>query len=90
MKAIAQIKTTGEIIDLKGHDCSLEQAQAYVQTGTDRALIEFVQLTEDGGLMIHEEGLLYSLPVNDLASRMAGIHIVGDVLVIENEEKDFE
>lgn len=92
MKAIAQIKSDGTIIQLSGHDCSLEQAQEYVRSEMPDSLIEFVYIGEDRkyAIVIHEEGLLYELPHNAVASQLAGVSLVGDALVVENEPKDFE
>lgn len=87
MKALTQIKTTGEIIQLHGHDCSLEQAQGYVG-----GLIENAWTSTDKNLTMfcNEEGLLEGLPVNNWASSLIGTPIVGDVLIVKNEKKDFQ
>ncbi len=91
MKAMKQIKASGEIVDLGGHDCSLEQAQNYVATGMKHALIENAWTSQDSKITMfcNEEGLLEELAYNMLASQLIGGHIVGDVLIVENEEKDF-
>jgi len=67
-----------------------------------RTSLNGVKLTgkyEVGGqvMVVHESGLLLGLPVNDAAMDVLGYWrnaaetpIVGDVVIIENEEKDFE
>lgn len=87
MKAVKQIKASGEIINLNGEAGTLEQAQAYVG-----GLIENAYTSPDRKLTIfvNEEGLLEELPYNALTSALVGGHIVGDALIVENEQKDFE
>ncbi len=92
MLALTHIKTTGEIIHLNRKSCDLDMAQSYVSTGMEHALIEHAWTSKDGRLtlFVNEEGLLNDLPYNALASGLVGGHIVGDVLLVENEKKDFE
>ncbi len=87
MLALTHIKTTGEIIHLNRKSCDLDMAQSYVSTGMEHAWT-----SKDGRLtlFVNEEGLLNDLPYNALASGLVGGHIVGDVLLVENEKKDFE
>ena len=47
--------------------------------------IEFVN-TQYGDMIVNEEGLLHGLPVNDVASLLAGKQIVGRVLMEVKEE----
>lgn len=96
MLGIAQIKTTGERIDLGRKHLSLEEAQALVATGTKRSLIELVSLPHNDPdkvgnriMYVHEEGLLESLPLNYSASAIAQQPLVGDVILVENEPSDF-
>lgn len=86
MKALKKITTEGQVIDLGGVDCSLEMAQSCVG-----GLIENAYTSPDRKLTIwcNEEGLLEGLAYNALASQLIGGHIVGDVLIVENQEKDF-
>lgn len=92
MLAIKQIKTDGTIINLGRAPCTLEQAQEYVRTGSEHGYIEVAHNSGDGKftMFCHEEGLLIDLPLNPIASVIANNHIVGDVLIVENEAKDFE
>ncbi len=87
MKAMFQIKTTGEVIALNAVDCTLEMAQEYVG-----GLIENAWTAGDNKLTMwcNEEGLLNGLEYNAIASGLCGGHIVGDCLLVENEKKDFE
>lgn len=91
MLAIAQIKVDGTIVKLGGKPCSLSDAQEFVRSGTDRGLIQPVYFNDDEKhtFFVHEEGLLYNLPINEMASVLMGQTIVGDVLVVENEAKDY-
>ncbi len=92
MLALTHIKHTGEIIHLNRKPCDLHMAQEYVSTGMGHALIENAWTSKDSKLTLwcNEEGLLNDLPYNALASGLVGGHIVGDVLLVENEKKDFE
>lgn len=90
MKALGLFRSNGEIVRLHGVECSLEQAQEFVRSGADKSYIENVPMEDKKAFLVHEEGLLYNLPVNLLASQMAGKQLVGDVLYVEYEDKDFE
>jgi hypothetical protein len=92
MKAILQIKHDGTVNTLNGHDCTLQQAQAYVSSGACDALIQPVYVSDDENYcyFVNEEGLLLDLPFNKLASFMTGQPIVGDMLIVENCLEDFE
>ncbi len=87
MLALTQIKHTGEIIHLNRQACDLATAQGYVG-----GLIENAWTSKDNKLTLfcNEEGLLNDLPYNALASGLVGGHIVGDVLLVENQKEDFE
>ncbi|QDP63905.1 MAG: hypothetical protein Unbinned3992contig1000_19 [Prokaryotic dsDNA virus sp.] len=61
------------------HEPTLEECQQAVG-----GLIEAVYL-DDGRLMyVNENGLIVGLPVNEMASQIAGRHIVGDVVIIRD------
>lgn len=47
-------------------------------------LVEPVELPSGGLLLVNEEGLLQNLPVNPLATFLAGFPIVGDAVFMEN------
>jgi len=64
-------------------DCSLTNLQKLVG-----GWIELVPYTHEHVFVVNEEGGLNSLPINRKASLMAGIRIVGDVIVCEREELD--
>jgi len=38
-------------------------------------------------MLVNEEGLLNSLPINNRASQLADRHIVGDVLIVKTPEE---
>tara|TARA_R110002167_G_scaffold23193_1_gene82571 strand:+ start:723 stop:965 length:243 start_codon:yes stop_codon:yes gene_type:complete len=61
-------------------ELNLEQKQEIVG-----GFIEFVN-TQYGDMIVNEEGLLHGLPVNDVASLLAGKQIVGRVLMEVKEE----
>lgn len=50
-------------------------------------LIERVWLSDDRHMWANEEGLLQKLPINEVASKMTGQLIVGDVLLIDDKNK---
>tara|TARA_R110002094_G_scaffold78340_1_gene84690 strand:+ start:18811 stop:19038 length:228 start_codon:yes stop_codon:yes gene_type:complete len=56
---------------------TLEEAQKFVG-GT----VEMVYLPHGGQMLVNEEGLLRNLEVNDMATRIAGKMIVGDVMIL--------
>lgn len=95
MLGIKQIKCDGTEVELNRKHLTLEEAQDLVATGTGRSLIELVALRMDpykiGShvMFVHEEGLLHDLPINAKASQLCGRHIVGDVIIVENEKSDF-
>jgi len=62
------------------HNLSLKGMQMAVD-----GYIEPVYLS-DKVILVNEEGLLRSLPVNEEASEMANQILVGDVLVLSREE----
>lgn len=90
MKAYSHIKANGEVIDLKGHDCTLKQSQEYVRSGLKQGYIENVHLADGLVMLVHEEGLLYGLSLNMAASEMARQRIVGDVVTVKYEPKDYD
>ena len=49
-------------------------------------LIERVWLSDDRYMWANEEGLLQKLPINPIATAIAGQPIVGDVLLVEDSE----
>jgi len=49
-------------------------------------LIERVWLSDDRYMWANEEGLLQKLPLNHVASKIAGQPIVGDVLLVSDED----
>ena len=57
----------------------LEECQAAVG-----GLIEAVYLPDGRLMYVNEEGLLKGLPVNEMASDIAGRYIVGDVIIIRD------
>ena len=97
MIAIKQIKTDGTEVDLHRKRIDFKELQALVSTGTKRGIFEFTRIKghpnkyKVGGqcMAVHEEGLLVNLPINEKASELANNYIVGDVVIIENEQSDF-
>lgn len=78
------IKTDGrkKIID---EEVTLEVAQKLVG-----GLVEMVHMpTSKGQILVNEEGLLRQLPYNSNASQITGINLVGDaILLTENDRWD--
>lgn len=74
------IKTNGDFT--LGEFDGLEPKQEAVG-----GLIERVWLSDDRFMWANEEGLLQKLPINEIASRMAGFPVVGDVLLIDDKDK---
>ena len=71
------IKTDGTIEEVAiDKDNSLKQMQDAVG-----GYIELVRLTDDDVMIVNEEGLIFGLPVNEHASKLAGQTIVGNVLM---------
>lgn len=96
MRGLVQIKADRTIIDLEHRSLHLKEMQELVSTGVKDSLIEHVNISgkpdQVPGAMamyVNEEGLLHRLPVNQVASEMAGQWIVGDVIVVEHEASDF-
>lgn len=49
--------------------------------------IEPIRLPQDKCCaLVNEEGLLYHLPFNETASRLLGMKLVGNVLILKDEE----
>jgi len=83
-----QIKTTGEITEVvpaNGSTWSLKELQDFVG-----GYIEIVRLPASFGqvMVVNEEGLLYGLAENPIASLEAKRRIVGDVIVCDGKEID--
>jgi hypothetical protein len=77
------IKADGSIEQMNpsnGIDFSLKELQEAVG-----GYIEMVYLP-NGIMVVNEEGLLKGLPLNQLASQLAGQPIVGNVLVCDREQ----
>lgn len=96
MRGIKQIKVDGTLVDLKREHLTLARAQELVSTGIGHSLIKLVRIpTKDAYtvgnpiMYVNEEGLLHDLEPNQVASAIAGQAIVGDVIIVENEESDF-
>ena len=82
MKAL-WIKTSGEyelVKPAKGV-FSLEELQRFVG-----GYIEIVWLSGGMAMVVNEEGLLYQLPGNQLASVLAGQQIVGDAVICNEDQ----
>lgn len=97
MIAIKQIKADGTEVDLQRKRIDFRELQALVSTGHKDSLFEFTRIKghrdkyKVGGqcMAVNEGGLLINLPVNQKACELADNHIVGDVVIIENEASDF-
>lgn len=82
-------KTKGELLVTLVHedgraealepDESLEKMQKAV-----KGYVEVVRLDARNTLLVNEEGMLKQMPVNAVASRLAGQMLVGPVVVLEN------
>lgn len=78
------IKTDGTIEEVAlDKDNSLKQMQDAVG-----GYIELVRLTDDDVMIVNEEGLIFGLPVNEHASKLAGQSIVGNVLICKGKDLD--
>tara|TARA_R110002074_G_scaffold185817_1_gene351206 strand:+ start:252 stop:497 length:246 start_codon:yes stop_codon:yes gene_type:complete len=76
------IKTDGTIKEVAiDKDNSLKQMQDAVG-----GYIELVRLTDDDIMVVNEEGLVFGLPINEHASKIAGQSIVGNVLMCKGED----
>lgn len=78
------IKTNGETIDVQpknGTDYSLDELQGFVG-----GYIEIIGIDAKSIMVVNEEGRLNNLPVNEHASFLARMSIVGDVLVCLSKE----
>jgi len=60
---------------------SLEEAQEFVG-----GLVELVT-TPQGQLLVNEEGLILGLPQNPTASKVAGVPICGNALLLSGDAK---
>ena len=83
-------KVNGEILDIEpknGSDFQLDELQGIVN-----GYIEILPLNNDEIMVVNEEGKIYGLEFNSLASQRMlaagyrGDYIVGDVLVCKNDE----
>lgn len=61
---------------------TLEEAQAIVG-----GYVEMVMLPEGDQMLVNEDGLMLKLPLNTVASMIAGRPIVGDVVVLSGTAK---
>tara|TARA_Y100000592_G_C5481421_1_gene325793 strand:+ start:5029 stop:5274 length:246 start_codon:yes stop_codon:yes gene_type:complete len=78
------IKTDGTIEEVAiDKENSLKQMQDAVG-----GYIELVRLTDDDIMIVNEEGLIFGLPVNEYASKLAGQTIVGNVLMCKPKDLD--
>lgn len=78
------IKTDGTIEEVAlDKDNSLKQMQDAVG-----GYIELVRLTDDDIMVVNEEGLVFGLPINEHASKLAGQSIVGNVLICKGKDLD--
>ena len=75
------IKTDGTIVEDIAID-SLAKQQDLVD-----GYIEYVY-KDDKVFIVNEEGLLRSLPINEIATEMYGTILVGDVIVTDSSEID--
>ena len=66
-----------EIVPADGKKLTLEEMQAAVGGYIERVVIPKV-----GEMYVDEEGLLKGKPINQMASLIAGMPIVGDVLIV--------
>ena len=63
-------------LQTQGEDITLEEAQQAVN-----GYVEIIYLTKKLIMLVNEEGRLYGLPNNPLASAIVGSSIVGDVII---------
>jgi len=80
------IKTDGTIEEVAiDKDNSLKQMQDAVG-----GYIELIYLhpKTDEVMVVNEEGLIFGLPVNEHASKLAGQSIVGNVLICKGKDLD--
>ena len=64
-----------------GDTFSLQELQQYV-----KGLIEIVPIDAERMAIVNEEGLLMQLPMNPVASQVAGRLLLGPVLVLSSDE----
>ena len=64
-----------------GDTFSLQELQQYV-----KGLIEIVPIDAKRMAVVNEEGLLMQLPMNPVASQVAGRLLLGPVLVLSSDE----
>jgi hypothetical protein len=64
-----------------GDTFSLQELQQYV-----KGLIEIVPIDDKRMAVVNEEGLLMQLPMNSVASQVAGRLLLGPVLVLSSDE----
>lgn len=86
------IKSNGEIIDItpiNGHDFKLEELQQYVG-----GLIEVLHMKHRRLMVCNEEGRIYGLPVNHLATKILAddignqniLPMLGDIIICEDHQ----
>lgn len=82
------IKETGEILEFQAGDNLLKSLQEAVGGYIERVLI---RPWDNVVMYVDEEGLLKGRYINQVASQIAGQTIVGDaVLMVEQEEEEEE
>lgn len=70
------------LIVLSANRPSLDEAQEFVG-----GLVEVVELDTKDQMLVNEEGLLYNLPYNIYASRLAKRTIVGNAMILTGDAK---
>lgn len=76
-----KITSDGKIIEVP--DQKLETLQKAVD-----GYVQIVPLKNGNNMIVNEEGLLMKLPVNVLASKIAGYPIVGNVVIIDGDMEE--
>ena len=71
-----------EHIDVDGNSALLEDQSLETLQHVVGGYIEILRTNDDRFMACNEEGLLLGLPVNKVASELAGRMIVGDVVVM--------
>jgi len=71
-----------EHIDVDGNSSLLEDQSLETLQHVVGGYIEILRTNDDRFMACNEEGLLLGLPVNKVASELAGRMIVGDVVVM--------
>lgn len=85
METFLEIKPNGQITEHTDVVVDLEFMQTIA--GGKARLIELVRINEDLLMWVPEEGLIEGLPLNEIASQLAGgQYIVGTALVTANDE----